>query len=126
MSYLAMRHRLVSLMVVLLALGAIPPLVVALQPESHAIPRPTRIDPRYATQSGSLYRTRRQQVEMQGQEHLDSALETCAGIGVGQLAVHYQLPPDPVRVARRFSLEYERAYRHRAYRGCLHGLREGG
>ena len=126
MSRLVIAHPLLSATILLLALGAIPTLVFALQPETHAGRRATKIDPRYATQSGSLYRTRRQQVEVQNQEQRDSALETCAGLGLGPLASHYHLPPDPARVARRFSLEYERAYRHRAYTGCLHGLKEGG
>src|SRR5919201_2507039 len=120
------RHRLAALMVVLLALGAIPSLVFALRPEGGSIPRPRHVDHRYATQSGSLYGTRRRHIEEQSQEDLDSALETCAGVGLGPLATRYGLPPDPVRVARRFASSYERAYRSRAYEGCLHGLKEGG
>src|SRR5919204_6274824 len=85
------RHRLASLLVVLLALGAVPSLVFALRPEGGSIPRPRHVDHRYATQSGSLYGARRQNIAQQNQEVLDSALETCAGIGLGPLATRYRL-----------------------------------
>jgi hypothetical protein len=120
------RHPMIALLVVLLLLGAIPPLLSAFHPERRSIPRPSHVNPRYATQSGSLYLTRRRQVEQQNEEHLDSALEACAGVGLGRLAARYHLPQDPVRVARRFAAAYERAYRRHAYEGCLHGLKEGG
>jgi hypothetical protein len=109
----------------LLALGLVPSLVWAgFGTEPPQVER--RPDPRYASQSGSAHRTRASHIAAKGNEDVDSAVETCGGIGLAHLASKYGMPPDPEAVARRFAREYEYAFRQPVRAGCLHGLLHGG
>jgi hypothetical protein len=114
-----------SLILLLLSLGLVPTLVWSAIPRE-APERVTRPDPRYASQSGSAQRTRATHIEARGDEDVDSAVETCGGLGLAHMASKYGLAPEPERIARRFAREYERAFRARVYEGCLHGLLHGG
>lgn len=118
--------RRAALVMVILA-GAVPYLAWELFPGDVPPPaKPTKPDPRYASQSGDALKAREANVQQKSDEVVDAALETCAGIGVGHLAAKYGLPEDELLVARRFSSSYERSYRDRVYEGCLSGLRHGG
>jgi hypothetical protein len=54
----------------------------------------------------------------------DSAYETCAGVGIRQLARKLGVPASPVsRIARAFAGEnYDSALRDGSYHGCLDAL----
>lgn len=114
-----------SLILLLLALGLVPSMVWAAWPRDQDV-RARTPDPRYASQSGSAHRTRAMHIAARGDEDVDSAVETCGGIGLDHLAAKYRIEPDPERVARRFAREYEHAFRPRVRAGCLHGLLHGG
>jgi hypothetical protein len=114
-----------SLILLLLALGLVPSIVWAAWPREQQ-ERARTPDPRYASQSGSAHRTRAAHIAARGDEDVDSAVETCGGIGLDHLAAKYDVAPDPERVARRYASEYEHAFRARVRVGCLYGLLHGG
>jgi hypothetical protein len=115
-----------SLILLLLALGLVPSLIWAAWPTATHEPT-ARPDPRYASQSGSAQRTRQTHIEARADEDIDSAVETCGGVGLQHLASKYGMAgAEPEQVARRFAREYEHAFRGAAYEGCLHGLLHGG
>jgi hypothetical protein len=121
------RHVAASVCAGLLTLGLVPSIVWALlpahDPPGHRVSAP---DPRYASQSGSPHKARESHVRTRGDEEVDSAVETCGGMGLAPLARKYGVAPDPVLVAQRFAKGYELALQRRVYRGCLEGLRHGG
>jgi len=123
------RHPLLAFVLAVFVIGGGPAVLFAQtrQAQHDEITRGVqRVDPRYATQSGSLKETRKGHVQAARNEQVDSSTETCAGVGTAHLAAKYGLPADEVRVARRFAAEFERVYRKHAFEGCLKGLREGG
>ncbi len=111
----------------LVARGLQPSLVWAFIPQHGATGvRPSAPDPRYASQGDSKARTRAVHIESRGDEEVDSAVETCGGVGLLGLARKYGMEPEPRAVARRFARGYEQAIHDRVAQGCLSGLREGG
>jgi hypothetical protein len=120
------RHPALAILVSLCALGAVPSVAWEIGPHGRRPPGPTRIDSRYATQAASSAEVRRRDVRSTGNEHLDSATEACAGLGLPLMADKYNLPPEPEVVARRFAADYEIVYRRDVYEGCLVGLQHGG
>ena len=120
----AMRaHPALSTVVAVVALGMVPSLASELTPRGD--PQRTRTtppDPRYASQAGSAHDVRKTHIATRTDEEIDSAVETCGGVGLDHLAHKYRLPPDPELVARRFAGGYERAFQPGIYRGCLDGL----
>jgi hypothetical protein len=120
---MARAHPAISMIGTVLALGLVPSLAWELTPKAEPLStRTARPDPRYASQSGSREEARASHVKSQSDEDVESAVETCAGLGLEHLAHRYGLRPDPVLVARRFASGYERAFQARVRRGCLHGL----
>jgi len=127
MRALAKRNRAMVLAALIVLVGAVPYTAWALWPSDVDAPaRPARPDPRYASQSGSLSDAREAHIRQRREESVDAALETCGGIGLSHLAAKYGFEEDAERVARRFSLEYEVAYREPVYEACLSGLMYGG
>src|SRR3954468_7022572 len=86
-----------SLILFVLALGLVPSLFWAAWPRAHQEGARAH-DPRYASQSGSVSRTRETQIAVRGDEELESAEETCAGIGLDHLAAKYGMAPDALEV----------------------------
>lgn len=120
-----MRQTAAKYVIVLLLLGVVPSLVWTVRPD-RAPDAAKVVDPRYATQSGSADAVRSQNLKNRGDEHVDSAVEACGGMGVAHLAAKYGIPAVPELVARRFAAEHEPAYRKAAFKGCLVGLIDGG
>jgi hypothetical protein len=116
-------HPAISMVVAVVALGMVPSAVWELTPRGDA--QRTRTAPpdgRYASQSGSAQDVRDSHIATRTDEEVDSAVETCGGVGLEHLAHKYRLPADPELVARRFAGGYERAFQASIYRGCLQGL----
>ena len=120
------RHPAFAIVLTVLAIGAIADLTWALWPRQSARDNPVRVDARYVSQSGSAQQVRRVHVENRGDEDYDTAVETCAGVGLASLARKYGMRPRPAAVAARFAAAYDPAFRPRVKAGCLHGLLEGG
>jgi hypothetical protein len=120
----AMRaHPAISTVATVVALGMVPSLAWELTPRRDAQrARTAPPDPRYASQNGSAQDVRDSHIATRTDEEVDSAVETCGGVGLEHLAHKYRLPPDPELVARRFAGGYERAFQAGIYRGCLQGL----
>jgi hypothetical protein len=116
-------HPAISMVIAVVALGMVPSLVSELTPRGDAQrTRTAPPDPRYASQNGSAHDVRKTHIATRTDEEIDSAVETCGGVGLDHLAHKYGLPADPERVARRFAGGYERAFQAGIYRGCLRGL----
>jgi hypothetical protein len=120
-------HPAISTVTTVVALGLVPSLAWEVAPHGEPLrTRTTPPDPRYASQAGSLREGRASHIKALSDEDVESAVETCGGVGIEHLANKYGLPPDAERVARRFASGYERALQGPVYRGCLHGLLEPG
>jgi hypothetical protein len=116
-------HPAISVVVTVVALGMVPSLAWELTPHPEsARARTTPPDPRYASQSGTRDQGRASHVRTRTDEEIDSAVETCGGVGLEHLAHKYGLPADPHLVAQRFAGGYELAFQAGIYRGCLDGL----
>lgn len=126
LSKAARRHPYTAVGLTMLTVGAIPSITWAVWPEGKPRTAVVERDPRYATQSGAAAKARRAHVENRHAEDVDSAVETCGGIGLDHLAAKYDVPAVPERVAKAFAAHFEPAFRDGAYRGCLQGLRAGG
>jgi hypothetical protein len=117
----------VATVAAIIAIGAVPSIAWALWPnEEDRKLGQSSPDPRYATQSGSIERTRETHLRNAADEEVDAAVETCAGLGLAHLAAKYRLSPAPERVAEAFARVYDEGIRERVADGCEHGLREGG
>jgi hypothetical protein len=120
-------HRTLAVGILVLTAASIPAALSAVGDGGRsAPPRRSPPDVRYATQSGAQHSGRRAHVEQRTADLVDSAVETCGGVGLTQLAAKYQVPPEAGRVARRFASSFEPAYRSPVYRACLSGLEHGG
>jgi hypothetical protein len=119
------RHPLLAAVVALIALGAVPSLSWQLHPSVSAAARP-KADARYATQMTDRHLTRRRHLRNRTNEDVDSALETCAGLGPRYFAERYGVAADPRVVARLYAQRYEPAFQDRVYGSCLEGLTQGG
>jgi hypothetical protein len=119
-------HPRVALALALCVLGLLPSLVWTFIPHHPTGRRPSAPDPRYASQGDSKARTRAVHVETRSDEEVDSAVETCGGIGLAGLAHKYDMAPEPRAVALRYARGYERALHDRVAEGCLTGLLDGG
>ncbi len=116
-------HPAISTVVAVVALGMVPSVAWELTPRGDAQrTRTASPDPRYASQNGSAQDVRESHIATRTDEEVDSAVETCGGVGLEHLAHKYGLPADPELVARRFAGGYERAFQAGIYRGCLQGL----
>ncbi|MDX6719704.1 MAG: hypothetical protein QOJ63_1958 [Solirubrobacteraceae bacterium] len=107
----------------LLALALLPTAFSMLGPAE----RPAaRVDPRYASQTGTLQGARRQAILNNNEEAVDHALETCGAAGVQGLAAKFRMAPSIPRLAARYAQDFEVAVRRARSAGCEIGLREGG
>jgi hypothetical protein len=118
------RRRVLAIVCVgLLALALLPTAFSMLGPAE----RPAaRVDPRYASQTGTLQGARRQAILNNNEEAVDHALETCGAAGVQGLAAKFRMAPSIPRLAARYAQDFEVAVRRARSAGCEIGLREGG
>jgi hypothetical protein len=107
----------------LLALAVLPMAFSTLGPAERPV---AKVDPRYASQTGSLEATRRQTILNDNEDALDHALETCGAAGVQGLATKFRMAPSIPRLAARYAQDFEVSARRARRAGCAIGLREGG
>src|SRR5215218_6946996 len=110
-------HKGLTMLTVLVALGLVPSLASEVAPGGELRTRTALPDARYASQGGSSRAVRASHVKARSDEDVDSAVETCGGVGIDHLAHKYRLPRDAELVARRFAGAYERAFQTRVYDG---------
>jgi len=119
------RHPVLAAILALIALGGVPSLSWQLNPSVSAAARPTA-DGRYATQLADRHLTRSRHLRNRSNEDVDSALETCAGLGPRYFAERYGVAAEPRIVARLYAQRYEPAFQDRVFESCLEGLTQGG
>jgi len=119
------RHPVLAAVIVLIALGAVPSLTWELHPSVSEAARPEP-DARYATQMPDRHLTRSRHLRNRSNEDVDSALETCAGLGPRYFAERYGVAAEPRVVARLYAQRYEPAFQDRVFESCLEGLTQGG
>jgi hypothetical protein len=80
-------------------------------------------NPVYATQSGSLKKTRATHIEFQNDENYDASYEACWELGLDHLSRQFQVSRTPEAIAEVWAANELPAFHEGTYQGCRDALR---